>query len=120
MAGIILALVFQPAHVVMETEFPEPDNEGSLEDNWAIHQFKTTSNFAPNNKVLGWYMGGLNYQVEHHLFPTICHIHYPAISKIVKATAEEYGVPYYSQKTFASAVKSHFQLLMRLGKGAVA
>lgn len=116
-AGLILALVFQPAHVTMDTQFPEPDETGSVENNWAIHQFRTTANFAPKNKILGWYMGGLNYQVEHHLFPTICHIHYPELSKILKATCEEYGVPYYSQPTFGSAVKSHFQLLARLGRG---
>ncbi|MDC0338533.1 acyl-CoA desaturase [Flavobacteriales bacterium] len=116
-AGLILAIVFQPAHVIEDTEFPEPDLEGSLENNWAIHQFKTTANFAPKNKILGWYMGGLNYQVEHHLFPTICHIHYPKISKIVKATCEEYGVPYYSKDTFTDAVVSHVKLLARLGKG---
>lgn len=119
-AGMILALVFQPAHVVLETEFPLPDESGSVENTWAIHQMKTTANFAPNNKILSWYVGGLNYQVEHHLFPNICHVHYPKISKIVEDTAKEFGVPYYSQPTFTSALKSHFTLLHRLGKGATA
>jgi len=118
-SGIILAYVFQPAHVIEETEFYVPDENLSVESNWAIHQLRTTSNFAQDNKILSWYVGGLNYQVEHHLFPNICHVHYKAISKIVKETAEEYGVPYYSHPTFYAALKSHFSLLNKLGKGEI-
>jgi linoleoyl-CoA desaturase len=114
-AGFILAIIFQPAHVIDGTEYPEPDTEGNLEDVWAIHQLRTTTNFANNNRILSWYVGGLNYQVEHHLFPHVCHVHYRQISKIVKQTAEEYGLPYKSEPTFISALVSHAKLLKELG-----
>lgn len=114
-AGVILGCVFQPAHVVPETDFPLPDNLGNMENSWNIHQLYTTSNFAPNSILFSWYVGGLNYQIEHHLFPNICHVHYKDISPIVKQTAEEYGLPYYSQPTFAHALWQHAQLLKTLG-----
>lgn len=117
LCGLALALIFQPAHVIEDTEFFIPDENSSVENNWAIHQMKTTTNFAKKSKLLSWYVGGLNYQIEHHLFPNICHIHYKNISKIVKETALEYGVPYYEHKTFYSAVKSHFVTLHLLGTG---
>ena len=77
----------------------------------------TTANFSNGSRLFSWYIGGLNYQIEHHLFPTVCHVHYRHISKIVKATAEEYGVPYHHHKTFIGALKSHFTLLNDLGTG---
>ncbi|NNK80194.1 MAG: acyl-CoA desaturase [Flavobacteriales bacterium] len=116
-SGLILALVFQPAHVINETKFYTPDDNGSVENNWAIHQLLTTANFAKGNRLLSWYVGGLNYQIEHHLFPNICHVHYRNIAPIVKNTAEEYGIPYHEHKTFTAALKSHFTLLHRLGTG---
>ena len=115
--GLTLALIFQPAHVIEETEFFVPSNTGTAENNWAVHQLRTTSNFANNAVVFSWFVGGLNNQVEHHLFPKICHVHYRKISKIVEATAKEYGVPYHKHKTFFAAVKSHFSLLNDLGTG---
>jgi len=114
--GLTLALVFQVAHVIEETAMPLPDESGTIENQWAIHQMETTANFAHENRILSWYVGGLNYQVEHHLFPRICHIHYRAISPIVKKTAEEYGVPYHEKKTMFAAVASHVRLLKRLGQ----
>ena len=114
-AGVILSVVFQLAHTVEETEFPMPDANGNMENGWAIHQLKTTANFSRNNRLISWYVGGLNYQVEHHLFPLICHVHYPKIAPIVEATAKEYGVPYLENKTFMSAVRSHVSLLRKLG-----
>lgn len=116
-SGLILALVFQPAHVINETQFFIPDENGSVENNFAIHQLLTTANFAKGNRVLSWYVGGLNYQIEHHLFPNICHVHYRNIAPIVKETAKEYGIPYHEHKTFFSALKSHFSLLHSLGTG---
>lgn len=116
--GLILALVFQSAHVLHETSFFEADKESSVENNWAIHQMKTTSNFAMKNVPLTWLIGGLNYQIEHHLFPTICHVHYPAISAIVKLTAKEHGIPYLEHKTFVAAIYNHFSFLHRLGAKA--
>lgn len=115
--GLILALVFQSAHVIEETDFFEPDSDNSVENNWAIHQMRTTSNFAMSNAPLTWFLGGLNYQVEHHLFPTICHVHYPALSKIVQDTAKEFDVPYHKHKTFIGSIRSHFTLLNDLGTG---
>ena len=116
-SGLTLALIFQPAHVLEETSFFEPDEQGSVENNWAIHQMKTTANFAMKSKWFTWLIGGLNYQIEHHLFPNICHVHYSKISKIVRETAAEFNVPYHQHKTFARAVGSHFRLLHALGTG---
>lgn len=115
-AGFILAVIFQPAHVNEDAEYPLPNEEGRLENNWAIHQLYTTSNFAQGNKILSWYVGGLNYQVEHHLFPNICHVHYRSISKIVQQTAQEFGLPYKAEPTFIGALASHGRLLKELGR----
>lgn len=116
--GMVLALIFQPAHVVEETEFFVPDETGSVENHWAVHQMRTTTNFANRNRLFSWLVGGLNYQIEHHLFPNICHIHYRDLSKIVKQTAKEFNVPYHEHRTFAKALRSHFSLLHQLGTGA--
>lgn len=115
--GLTLALIFQPAHVIEETNFYVPDEGGSVENNWAIHQMRTTANFANKSRLFSWLIGGLNYQVEHHLFPNICHVHYRDIAPIVKETAAEFDVPYYEHKTFYGALKSHFSLLNALGTG---
>lgn len=115
-SGFILAMIFQPAHVVDGTEYPEPDPNGKLENSWAIHQLKTTTNFAQRSKIFSWYVGGLNLQVEHHLFPNICHVHYRKIAHIVKNTAEEFGLPYKSYDTFSGAIVGHAKLLKELGK----
>ena len=114
--GLTLSMVFQTAHVMEHTEFPEPDDEGKLENNWAIHQLQTTMNFAPKSRIFAWFIGGLNYQVEHHLFPNICHIHYPKLSRIVKETAKEFGLPYHSKATFFGALVEHGRMLRTLGK----
>ena len=97
-------------------EFPLPVENGSMENNWAVHQMKTTSDFAPGNKLITWLVGGLNYQVEHHLFPNISHVHYPKISKFVKETAEKYKVPYNVQPGFIKAVWEHGKMLKQLGR----
>ncbi len=114
-AGIILTVIFQLAHTVEGTSHPLPDASGNIENDWAIHQLNTTVNFSPNNKLLSWYVGGLNYQVEHHLFPKICHVHYAAIAPIVKQTAEEFGIPYLQNDTFYKALRSHLVILHRFG-----
>ncbi|MDH5475209.1 MAG: acyl-CoA desaturase [Cyclobacteriaceae bacterium] len=118
-SGLILALIFQSAHVLEETSFYKVDDKSSLENNWAIHQLKTTSNFANGSIFFSWFIGGLNYQIEHHLFPNICHVHYRNIASIVKETAKKHNVPYYQHKTFFGALKSHFTMLYKLGKGSV-
>ena len=114
-AGIILSVVFQLAHVVPKTEMPLPDKDGNLEHTWAVHQLFTTANFAPKNKFVSWFTGGLNHQVEHHIFPHISHIHYGKIAKIVKETAQEFNLPYNEYKTFQKAIIEHFNQLKILG-----
>lgn len=113
-AGLVLGVVFQLAHVVEETGHPMPTEGGDIENAWAEHQLRTTHNFARKNGFLAWYIGGLNFQIEHHLFPKICSVHYPALSNIVKETAEKHGVPYLEHKTFGGAVASHFRALKML------
>jgi linoleoyl-CoA desaturase len=110
-AGFILTIIFQPAHVIEGTEYPVPDEDNMLENNWAVHQLHTTTNFGNKSRWFSWYVGGLNFQIEHHLFPNICHVHYRKISKIVRSTAKEYGLPYKTAKTFVAALYGHLQLL---------
>lgn len=115
-AGVVLTVVFQLAHTVEGTTHPLPNENYTIENNWAIHQLNTTVNFSRKNKWISWYVGGLNFQVEHHLFPTICHVHYPAVSEIVKETCEEFNVPYLENPTFTSALKSHIKAIISFGK----
>lgn len=114
-SGIILTVIFQLAHTIEGTTHPLPNQDNVIENNWAIHQLNTTVNFSRKNKFLSWYLGGLNYQVEHHLFPTICHVHYPAVSEIVKSTCEEFNVPYLENESFGKALKSHINALKKFG-----
>jgi len=116
-AGFILSIVFQLAHTVEHTHFPLPDEAtGKMEDEWAVHQIKTTANFATKNKLVSWLVGGLNFQVEHHLFPKISHVHYPAISKIIKKACQEYGIQYIEYKRVRTAVASHVAFLREMGR----
>jgi linoleoyl-CoA desaturase len=115
-AGLILGVVFQLAHVVEDTRHPVADEKGRMERSWVIHQMETTSNFANGSRWITWYVAGLNHQVEHHLFPRICSVHYPAISKIVREVAERHGVPYHGQPTLAAAIRSHYEMLRVLGR----
>ena len=114
--GMSLSIVFQTAHVMPGNEFPVPDNNGIIENDWSIHQLATTCNFSPHNKFFFWSLGGLNYQIEHHLFPNICHMHYKKLSHIVADTAREYGLPYQTKKTIISAVWDHVLMLRQLGR----
>jgi linoleoyl-CoA desaturase len=115
--GLTLALVFQLAHVVEHAEFELVEqNDKIIENEWAIHQVKTTANFAPKNKIVSWFVGGLNFQVEHHLFPRVSHIHYPRISRIVEETCRKYNLPYNVYSTMTGAVASHFRMMKSLGK----
>jgi linoleoyl-CoA desaturase len=114
--GITMAIIFMLAHIVEETHFPLPDEKGNMNNSWAIHQLYTTSDFGRENKILNFLCGGLNFQVEHHLYPRICHIHYKPISDIVKKTAEEYNLRYNANPTFSGALMSHIRLLKKLGR----
>ncbi len=116
LAGFVLAIIFQPAHVIEGNLFPVPDDNNTLENHWAVHQLLTTTNFANKSRWFTWYVGGLNFQIEHHLFPHICHVHYSKISRIVKETAGEFGFPYKSADTFLGALAGHARLLRELGR----
>jgi linoleoyl-CoA desaturase len=114
-AGLILGMVFQLAHIVEGTDHPVPDDAGRMATDWWLHEMNTTANFARGNRVLSWYVGGLNHQVEHHLFPKVCSVHYPAISGIVREVAQAYGLPYHDQASLRSAIVSHYRMLRHLG-----
>lgn len=113
--GLTLALIFQLAHIVEGTDFPVPDQDGTMEYSWAVHQMYTTADFARKNPLANFLFGGLNFQIEHHLFPKICHTHYKNLAPIVKATAKEYNLPYIEHDTFFGAIRSHIKVLKRLG-----
>ncbi len=116
-AGIVTSIVFQLAHTVEHTHFPMPSElTGRIEDEWAVHQIKTTANFATRNSVISWLVGGLNFQIEHHLFPKISHIHYPAISKIIRQACMEYGIAYVEYPRMYKAVFSHINYLKQMGR----
>lgn len=118
-AGLVLSLVFQLAHTVEHTAFPMPNEEtNKLDDEWAVHQIKTTANFATHNKLVSWLVGGLNFQIEHHLFPKISHVHYPAISKIIRQACQEYGIDYIEYPRVRYAVASHVAFLKQMGRAA--
>lgn len=117
--GLVIAVVFQLAHVVEDTHFPQPNPETmKIEEEWALHQVRTTANFATHNKVVNWFVGGLNFQVEHHLFPRISHIHYPAISKLVRETCREFNIRYIEYPTMLDALIAHIRHLRTLGTTA--
>ena len=114
--GVVLSVVFQLAHVVEEADFPVPNLDTAIiEKDWAIHQIETTVDFSRNNPYLTWLLGGLNFQIEHHLFPNICHINYPAISKVVEQTCQEFDVKYSYHDSFWTGCVSHFHWLRRMG-----
>lgn len=113
--GLTLSVVFQLAHCVPEA-IPAAARSGS----WAVCQAESSVDFARGSRLLGWYLGGLNFQIEHHLFPQVCHLHYPGIAPLVEATCRDFGVCYHAQPTFRAALASHFRLLERLGRGELA
>jgi linoleoyl-CoA desaturase len=117
--GLVIAVVFQLAHINGEAEFPEPVGDPlHIENEWAIHEVQTTVDFAPRNRLLSWYIGGLNYQVEHHLLPHVCHLNYPRLAPIVRQTAEEFGIHYNCYPTWRRAFGAHWQELRLLGRAA--
>lgn len=114
--GLVIAIVFQLAHIVEDMPFIDTNGTShKIETEWAIHQINTTADFATKSKTMTWFMGGLNFQVEHHLFPKISHIHYPQIHKIVKQACKEFNVNYREFPTVISAVQSHLLHLKAMG-----
>lgn len=118
--GLLISLIFQLAHVMPDMSFPKADDESISDTNWYVHQLQNTSNFSPRSAWLSWFIGGLNYQIEHHLFPNISHIHYRKISAIISQTAKEHGLPYYVNENFFVAIWRHLKMLRDLGKMRVA
>lgn len=117
MLGMVMSFVFQLAHVVENVEFEHTHGDTTMiENEWAVHQLATTSDFAVDNKVVSWFLGGLNYQAIHHLFPLISHVHYPEVQKIVERVCAEHGVTYLSYPTMREALGSHFRHMKRLGR----
>jgi linoleoyl-CoA desaturase len=115
--GLSIGIVFQLAHVVEDTDFPTPNAESNkIEQEWAIHQLSTTANFATKNKIVSWLLGGLNFQVEHHLFPRISHIHYPIINQLVKETCLEFNVRYIEYSSMFGAFRSHIAHIKSMGR----
>ena len=116
LAGVIVSVVFQLAHCVEEAEFPLPrEGTDSMENAWGVHQVETTVDFARGSRVVSWLLGGLNFQIEHHLFARICHVNYPAISRIVEDTCREFGVRYSEHRSIRTGLLSHFRWLRRMG-----
>ncbi|MFT4765617.1 MAG: linoleoyl-CoA desaturase [Oleispira sp.] len=113
--GFLFAVVFQLAHVVDKTEFPQPDEHGNLPYEWAAHQLATTADFAPSNKFTTWCVGGLNFQVEHHLFPRISHTHYPKLHAIVRKVCSEHGIQHREYSTVKEAILGHIRHLKNMG-----
>jgi linoleoyl-CoA desaturase len=115
--GLTLSIIFQLAHCVESAAFPLPRHgTARIENSWAAHQVETTVDFARHSRLLSWFIGGLNFQVEHHLFPRICHIHYPAISHLIEETCIGFGLRYNAHDTFRGALASHFRWLRRMGQ----
>ena len=116
-AGVILGVVFQLAHVVEEARFPAPADGRHMADDWHAHQLRTTCDFATRNRLLTWYVGGLNFQIEHHLLPKVCSAHYEDLRPIVKRLAQKHGLPHYEAPSLWRAIRSHYRMLRRLGHG---
>jgi linoleoyl-CoA desaturase len=119
-SGLLMTLVFLTAHAVQGPDHFQPDQQGSLENNWAVHQLLTTANFGAGNPVVNWFVGGLNHQIEHHLFPQVSHVHYAALSPIVRDVAKEYGLPYHEYPSFGQAIVAHFRYLREVGNPVTA
>lgn len=114
--GVVMSVVFQLAHAVSDAQFHgAPGEDGRLPTGWAEHQVLSTVDFARSSRVLAWYLGGLNFQIEHHLFPGVCHVHYPALADIVEETCRGHGIPYRAQPSLRAAVAAHHRHLRALG-----
>lgn len=118
--GLVLGTVFQLAHCVEQADFPRENSPGCIENAWAVHQVETTVDFARGSAAVSWLLGGLNFQIEHHLFSRMCHVNYPAIAPVVEQTCAEFGVRYNRNVTMAGAVRSHYRWLRRMGSAATA
>ncbi len=114
--GVVLSVVFQLAHAVPEATFHSASGGQRMPTGWAEHQVRATVDFAPSSRLLGWYVGGLNFQVEHHLFPDVCHTHYPALARVVEATCLAHQIPYRSEPSLPRAIAAHYRYLRAVGR----
>jgi linoleoyl-CoA desaturase len=115
-AGVTLASTFQLAHCVDAVEIVQAPADGRMAEDWASHQLRTTMDFAPRNRVLSWYLGGLNFQVVHHLFPKVCHLYYPELARLVRETARDHGLQYIEQPRLIDALMRHYRWLQHMGR----
>ncbi len=118
-AGLILSCIFQPAHIMESSGFALPlkiKEKRQMENSWAIHEVANTTDFGQNKRFLTWFIGGLNFQIEHHLFTNICHVHYPKLAPIVRSVADSFGIPYHVQPSFFKALGLHVEMLKKLGR----
>ncbi|MBA3827486.1 MAG: acyl-CoA desaturase [Taibaiella sp.] len=115
-AGFLLSSIFQLAHVMETSDYAMPNDDRKMENNWAVHQLQNTCNFGQGSRFFSWFVGGLNQQIEHHLFPHICHVHYPKLAAIVRTAALENGLPYQEHRTFFNAMRAHGKTLKELGR----
>jgi linoleoyl-CoA desaturase len=112
--GLTFALIFQITHIYEGTTFPLPDEEGNIDNNYALHVIETTADFSRKSKICSWLTGGLNTHVIHHIFPQVCHVHYPKLTDILKEICDEYGIEYQENPNFWVALKRHFIILKKL------
>jgi linoleoyl-CoA desaturase len=112
----VLSVVFQLAHAVPEATFRAAAGGQRMPTGWAEHQVRATVDFAPRSRLLGWYVGGLNFQVEHHLFPDVCHTHYPALARVVEATCLAHQIPYRAAPSLRGAIAAHYRHLRAVGR----
>ena len=114
--SLIMATTFQLAHCVEEASFASVDELRATKPIWAVHEVESTVDFCPRNHALTWVLGGLNFQIEHHLFPRVPHTHYPRIAEIVRRNCERHGIRYTAQPTLWAALRSHVVHLRTLGR----
>lgn len=114
--GLLVSIIFQIAHIMPANTFSLSDDLGQMNDNWYAHQFATTPNLSPKSHILFWLIGGLNYQVEHHVWPDVCNVHYKNLTSIISETAQEYGMPYHVKKCLSHAILDHTKMVRLLGQ----
>lgn len=115
--GLVMVLVFVTPHLVADAEFPLPTDASHIDRPWAVHQAKVTVDFGRRHRVMTVLLGGLNYHKEHHLFPLICHVNYPAIAPVVEQACRDFGLPYNEHPTFAAGLAAHYRWLRQMGRG---
>lgn len=114
-SGVVAMFALLANHVVEDSVFIMPDENGYIPCSWGEHQLRTTDDYSPDSPFISFLFSGLNHHVAHHLFPKYCHVHYPAITRILRETAAEYGLRYRHNDLF-SALRSHFRLLKELSR----